>query len=146
MKTSDFNKLSKEEKKQVKFKDKPTSLKIVILLVPLFFILMIGTCTRSCFDSSPSVKKTGIDSTELIQHASLNAQQYIKSVLKSPSSTEFSDGKVWLLKDSTAVVKGNVDSQNSFGAMLRSSYSVILKWYGDFTKDENWKVLEGGLE
>jgi len=54
----------------------------------------------------------------------------VKKYLKSPASADFyNDGypKIFYRKDqNTWYVHGNVDSQNSFGAMLRSSYIVQL--------------------
>lgn len=55
----------------------------------------------------------------------------IKNNLKSPASAEFEGGKevVTKINDSTFVVVGAVDSQNSFGAMLRSNYSCKVIFY-----------------
>ncbi|MBE6912864.1 MAG: hypothetical protein E7473_10100 [Ruminococcaceae bacterium] len=66
------------------------------------------------------------------------AEKEVKSKLKSPSTAEFSaynetkitnDGDVW-------VVEGWVDAQNSFGATLRSEYTVRIVFDGD----ERYKV------
>ena len=56
-------------------------------------------------------------------------KEYVKSNLKAPRSAKFGsygNTSVQHYKGCKFVVKGYVDSQNSFGAMLRSNYSVTL--------------------
>jgi len=56
-------------------------------------------------------------------------KEYVKRSLKSPSSAKFGsygNSSVQHYKGCKFVVKGYVDSQNSFGAMLRSNYSVTM--------------------
>ena len=48
--------------------------------------------------------------------------------------------------DSMIIITGSVDAQNTFGSMIRNSYSVKLKWKDDYRKDENWSVLDAKLE
>lgn len=56
------------------------------------------------------------------------AQVCVQKKLKSPSTAEFDyfDSKVWQLNDSTYMVKGSVDAQNEFGAMLRAYYECEI--------------------
>lgn len=60
------------------------------------------------------------------------SQNYVKTQLKAPSSAEFPrHDYVCYKKDSiTYVVTSYVDSQNSFGAMIRTKYQAILKYNG----------------
>lgn len=71
--------------------------------------------------------------------AQLKAEAFIKDKLKSPASADFDWGStnVWYLKDSTFMVKGAVDSQNSFGAMMRTRYEAKVQQLDE----ENWTVL-----
>jgi len=57
-------------------------------------------------------------------------KEYVKKSLKAPSTAKFGsygNSSVYHYTGCKFVVKGYVDSQNSFGAMLRSNYSVTLK-------------------
>lgn len=57
------------------------------------------------------------------------AQISVKSQLKAPSTARFSGSKETQVKDlgdDTYIVTGWVEAQNSFGAMVRSSFSVKL--------------------
>lgn len=60
----------------------------------------------------------------------------VKSTLKSPSSAVF--GEPYVIKTAnTFEVGGYVDSQNSFGAMLRTTFTVVLSKNGD-----QWKLVD----
>jgi len=58
--------------------------------------------------------------------AQLRAEKLVTTMLKSPASAKFSDesatrsGAAW-------IVKGSVDSQNGFGAMIRSHFSCEVE-------------------
>lgn len=56
------------------------------------------------------------------------AEKIIKNTLKAPSTAKFVDVKAYELSDQSDVwaVNGYVDSQNGFGAMLRSQWEVQL--------------------
>lgn len=63
-----------------------------------------------------------------------NAEEIIKEYLKAPSTAEFPgrimDASKWSFeysyKDKTVTVSSYVDSQNSFGAMVRSPFTVVF--------------------
>jgi|GEM_PF-6058630 len=73
------------------------------------------------------------------------ARAYIEVNLKAPSTAKFLDYNpklVDMFDDSTFHVDGYVDSQNSFGAMLRMRYDATIKWLGGELKDPaNWKSI-----
>jgi hypothetical protein len=68
------------------------------------------------------------------------AQTFVKRELKSPSTAQFSiqkDAVITKLDDGKYKVESFVDAQNSFGAMLRKSFIVIMhknddNWYCDY--------------
>lgn len=73
------------------------------------------------------------------------AEVCVKKNLKSPSSAEFDmfETKVWEINDSTYMVKGPVDSQNSFGAMIRTYFECELTISNDGTfKCGNVTIIE----
>lgn len=67
-------------------------------------------------------------------YARIIAEREITSRLKAPASAKFSgvrDTQVGPLRGGTPdewIVRGHVDSQNSFGATLRSNYQVIIEF------------------
>lgn len=61
--------------------------------------------------------------------AKVFAEEQVKKMLKSPSTASFNwnaDDNITRLNDTTFYIKGYVDSQNSFGAELRSNYSCTV--------------------
>ena len=93
-------------------------------------------------------KQKDIDTTMLEIVSVRIAKKSIKQRLKAPSTAKFSKGtfRIWFLPDSSVVIKGEVDAQNSFGAMLRSHFFFKAKWYSDFQDDRNWEILKVNLE
>jgi hypothetical protein len=70
--------------------------------------------------------------------ACVYAQAAIKPVLKSPSTADFpwcSSSMVTVGPDHTFVITSYVDSQNGFGAMVRTNYMAKMKWAGPGTSD-----------
>lgn len=67
-------------------------------------------------------------------YARIYAKQEVEKLLKAPSTADFSgysDTVVALLEGGTKndyIVKGYVDAQNGFGAMIRNKYYVILEF------------------
>ncbi len=67
-------------------------------------------------------------------------KEYVKRNLKAPSTAKFGPYRNSTVQHYTGckfIVKGYVDSQNSFGAMLRSNYSVTLTPSG-----QSWALLD----
>lgn len=74
--------------------------------------------------------------------AYLQGQYYIKQALVSPATAKFPplDFIVHRLNDDRYEVVSYVDSQNSFGALLRSSWNVVFKYQGGKTYLERMTV------
>ena len=141
MKIRDFNKLSKEERLKLKFKELPWPNKYIPLAFLLFFLIGLGKCISSGggADTPPS-------SAEVARLAVSAAEPAVRAILKAPASASFvPDPQVLLNSDSTATVNGQVDAQNAFGAMLRTSYSVHLKYIGDPYSPGSWLTLSAVL-
>lgn len=93
--------------------------------------------------SSPAPEKPKFDAEWLKTSAYSVSQQFVEKALKCPSTAKFpsrygGDVKV-VEKDGDYLIGAYVDSQNGFGAMIRSEYYCILKFGGkndsDFTLD-----------
>ena len=71
--------------------------------------------------------------------AFIECKDFVKARLKAPSTAKFP----WFEYDATAddngnwLVKSHVDSQNSFGAMLRMQYLCTVRHLGD----NRWKLI-----
>ena len=76
------------------------------------------------------------------------AKRFVKDYLKSPSTADFGGGGfssdyqdpkkcVQIKSDGTYVVSGWVDSQNGFGATVRTRFRVNLRDKGD----GNWSLI-----
>lgn len=96
----------------------------------VFAILAVIAVGNSLFNGNeidtlePSGNKTWISKHE----ARVYAEMVVESRLKAPSTAEFShlrDTKIEPIENGFKIT-GHVDSQNSFGAMLRSEYSVEI--------------------
>lgn len=67
---------------------------------------------------------------DLASAAYVVSQNYVRDVLKSPSTAEFPYGSATESLPNVYQVRSHVDSQNGFGAMIRSNYSMELKYNG----------------
>lgn len=69
------------------------------------------------------------------------AQTFVERQLKSPSTAEFprsSSSDVTIKKDyRTYEISSHVDSQNSFGAQVRSDFDITVRFDGD----GNWSQI-----
>lgn len=78
--------------------------------------------------------------------ACVHAEHAVKQRLKAPSTATFPSCWRYEVRASpdmkTVFVKGYVDAQNSFGAMLRSTFVVKLKHEGN----KQWTVLAAAID
>ena len=100
----------------------------------VMLILIVVIVSIMCFGSDENSDSTKpIDKHE----AKIYAEMGISKLLKSPKTAEFSNIVETkfkpMLKDGLMgfEVKGFVDSQNGFGAMIRSNYSIEVYDEGD---------------
>ena len=90
---------------------------ISIACLALFMLLAIGST-----DDGP---KTPGKIEAYVYH-----KYFIKNRLKSPSTAEFFSydaSRVSKINNSTFKIRGYVDAQNGFGAMIRTNYSIVVK-------------------
>lgn len=93
----------------------------IFVCVVFFIIFLVFKC--SC--SETEQEKANRNEYNLKFNAYYNSQQCVKELLKSPSTAEFPSGSeqfVTRIDEDTYLINSYVDSQNGFGAMLRTNY------------------------
>lgn len=101
------------------------------LVVAGILAAIFNSCTG---DSSTS--NAGDDRDEAISVC----RDHIRSMLKAPSTAKFSAESATDKGDGTFRVFGYVDSQNSFGAMIRSSWGCTARDQGTYMTAEDANV------
>ncbi|CAM5224340.1 hypothetical protein [Alishewanella longhuensis] len=93
---------------------KNINMRIVLVLVSSAFLF---SCGKSNMCESEGM-------------AYVMSQKYVKNNLKSPSSAKFphSPTSSNYIGSCTHVVTGSFEASNSFGAMMRSTYKVTMKY------------------
>lgn len=116
-------------------------------------IILISFCVSlmaigAAGDSAPSVPAVQ-DPSEIIAFAV--SQGFVESTLKAPSTAKFSSQRdVADLGEGRYRVRSYVDSQNGFGAMIRSDWETVLKYnQGDPYESSSWTfervVIDGDV-
>jgi hypothetical protein len=115
-------------------------------------ILLIVFVPMMIFSSSSSTPVSKEESTLYAkQHAVASfSKSYVEGVLKAPSTAKFgtSPSITQDEKDKNVFeVISHVDSENGFGAMIRSTWSVKARYIGGDTEDDiwngpNWRIVE----
>lgn len=112
---------------------------LVVLLAIGFFSSIILSSVGGGSSSSSQPKQPTTYDYEL--SAKAFSEVYIERLLKSPSSADFCSGTATDLGENKWKVSSCVDSQNSFGATLRSNWETIMVYTGgDVAGIGNWKV------
>lgn len=99
---------------------------------------------------SPEISQEEQTANMMKSSAESFARSYVKSTLKAPSTAKFNNFasvKADPNDPNLITVISSVDSENSYGAMLNSSWSLTLRYTGDSTKEaidngENYKIVE----
>lgn len=116
-----------------------------ILLAALLVGLWVGAWKWIGGDGGASTSATAPRKTDQCSeaYASVMAKEYVKQRLKAPSTAKFPWGMDGVTRTSagpcTFRVVSYVDSQNSFGGMLRSNYAMNLSYDA---ATENWQVSD----
>jgi hypothetical protein len=120
-------------------------LTVFLILLSIFvFLLIIAIFTNNPKPSSDSTQspKTEIKQ-DLSARASVLARRFVKKFLKSPSTSDFPflDFSVLELGNNYYSVQSYVDSQNSFGATIRTNWKAVIKYNGGNESDiNNWTL------
>lgn len=65
-------------------------------------------------------------------------EQFVEDRLKAPSTADFSNTDASKTSDGSWTVAGDVDSENGFGAKLRTGYVCKVQHTGG----DNWKLID----
>jgi hypothetical protein len=93
----------------------------IFVCVVFFIIFLVFKC--SCSETDQERANRTEQNSEFTAY--YYSQQCVKELLKSPSTAEFPSGSdqfVTRIDNDTFLINSYVDSQNSFGAMLRTNY------------------------
>jgi hypothetical protein len=126
--------------------------KIKLGFVAVLFIIMFVIAIPALFDFRGQSAPVQTAETPTVREYS-NAEVYamaetiVSPYLKAPSTAKFSsisDAKISRLQDNGFRVDAYVDSQNSFGAILRSPFTVIFQYVDETDKANIYAVMLDG--
>lgn len=107
--------------------NKDLSLAVLILIC----ILVICSFCGLSLHLTASIKPVPREKTITEFDARNACQWFIKDVLVSPGSADFIPSEDVKQNNTEWVVQGQVDSQNKFGALIRSNYLCVLEYQKD---------------
>ncbi len=111
---------------------------IICSICFILFMLFLGIILLDSNDNNKTPSKSENKYGKI--EACVNSQVFIENRLKSPSSAKFApcyDAIVTDNGDNTYTILSYVDSQNGFGAMLRTYYKVTIEDIGDKVRLKN---------
>lgn len=139
-------------KRVLKWDKNPNRLKVFLYWITISFftfaiLSLIGVFTSEEFQEKKALEKIAEEKKKIERKeeskkidAITYAQECVKQRLKAPATAEFSllNTEVNKINDSIYLVRGTVDAQNTFGALLRSHYKCKLI----ITNDEHFICSE----
>lgn len=132
---------------------------ILILLILIFAIYMLQKASVPSFESyrekarsTQSVTPAKPREADYHIEAKVACMDYVEAALKAPSTAKFASGSEIAAyrvpgKNHTDIVykvTGYLDAQNSFGAMIRSTFYCTVK--RDPLGSESWKLMDIGFD
>lgn len=111
----------------------------VILGISLMFLFLVIVVIGFSGDSGQS----SVPSTPTESQTYIISQSFVEDYLTAPSTADFPLGVYTYkaLDNDRAIVISYVDSQNGFGAMVRSDYVATVKYLGgDWNQRGNWEL------
>ncbi len=128
-------------KKQKRVSSKKFKLLVGLLWIAVFVIFIAALSGDNDSTSNTTLEQTGATKSQ----AYIISQNYVETILKAPASADFplNDYKHLDLAENKYTIISYVDSQNSFGAQVRSDYLVTLSYNGgDWADINNWTLHE----
>lgn len=129
-----------EKKKAVGSTTISTGAGLLIIASFTTLAIVIGTDRVERDASSSTGADKGGETSAFIQ-----CQNFVRDRLRAPVSAEFPflERKSWDMGNNTWVVKSHVNSQNGFGAMIRSSWHCKVQYVGGNVSDQrSWRLLD----
>lgn len=112
--------------------------KVTIIIIFLTLATVIITSIATCGGGEKGTKVTWSEAYIISQH-------YVKARLVSPATADFPFACDYNQQnDTTFIIKSYVDSQNGFGAVIRTNYVTTLVYKGG--KEGNWHDDNNWLE
>ena len=128
---------------ETKEKKSVTKGQVIGIIVFIFFLSWLFTGN----ETNPESVSTETAETEVVEatdsQAYIISQNYVKEVLKAPATADFPFADYSHIKndEDTHTVASYVDSENSFGANVRSNWTVTLTFKGgDWSDQNNWNL------
>jgi len=119
--------------------------RIILLLLSIILVCLCGVVVIGLSDSDN--ESTGASPSR----ASIICEDIIESRLVAPSTAKFAsyyEQQIWTLGKNSGTyenayrVRGYVDAQNSFGALIRTYYTCDISYNGgEWTDLRNWTLL-----
>ncbi len=130
-----------QKKEETNQGDKYVTIKLLFVLACIIFIIY---CMVSIFANNSSKTSSKNSSTDYKLEAYIMSQEFIEKELKAPATAEFpSYHKISVVQtDNRYKVKAYVDSENSFGAKIRTNYYITL----ERNSDESWTKISCEIE
>jgi len=103
----------------------------ILVIISSFIVIALVSCMSSSNDEPRKEHSTS--------GASVMSEQFVLEKLKSPGSAKFAsifDQKIDDLGEGRYKVTSYVDSQNGFGALVRTNYVCTLKYVGN----DKWQL------
>jgi len=125
--------------KQPIIKKKVGCLKIFLIIIGGSILIGIIGSMLSGSDSSQQIQQK----SDVSNMAYVISKGFVKQALKAPSTADFPflDFNSQSLDDDRYQVSSYVDSQNSFGAVIRNEWTTTLKYLGGADADpRNWEL------
>jgi hypothetical protein len=124
------------------------SSKVKYLLIIVGVIIMGNVVLFNM--SEPTSNTQYVSQADPVEWAGTYAVVYVTKALKAPSTAKFpviGSSHVTALGNSRYRVSSHVDSQNGFGAMVRSNWIVLLTHNGgDADLAESWKLEQIAID
>lgn len=137
MKHSEWKQLSKEEQKNLGWREAPMRNKLGAIFGLISIVVMIGMCT-----SGGNGAPDHYDAYKM-------AKTIIKEQMLDPASVEFVEERktAHTLGDSIFIFTGVVKATNKMGLKAPMEFSVNLKYIGgDYKRPGSWEVLRLDFE
>lgn len=113
----------------------------------IFLLIVLGISMSTLISVGDSLSEPSTTIAPAVSDTQVNimAENYVETILKSPSTAKFPNLQFthYDLGNNKHQIVSYVDSQNSYGATVRSDWSATLTYKGgDWSNQNNWTLNE----